>query len=72
MTMYTVLYYEEHHDREANPLAFVCAADDEEHAEEQCLDAYPGCDTVYVVESEDQEEILAQYWDEGEDVLDEE
>lgn len=27
---------------------FVCMADDDEHAEEQCLDAYPDCDILWV------------------------
>lgn len=30
------------------PQVFVCAADDSDHAEEQCLDAYPGADVVWI------------------------
>jgi hypothetical protein len=30
------------------PFAFQAWAEDTEHAEEQCLNAYPGCDVVWV------------------------
>jgi hypothetical protein len=30
------------------PQAFSCEADDPEHAEEQCLNAYPGCELLWV------------------------
>jgi hypothetical protein len=48
MQSYIVLY----HDDEMNfldaPLGFQCFADDTEHAEEQCADAYKGCDIVWI------------------------
>ena len=33
-----------------DPLCFICEADDDEHAREQCLDAYPDCHIVWVDE----------------------
>ena len=33
------------------PLGFLCSADNVEHAEEQCLDAEPDADIVWVCES---------------------
>lgn len=30
------------------PFGFLCCADDSEHAEEQCLNAYPDADIVWV------------------------
>ncbi len=28
------------------PFAFTCSADDSDHAEEQCMDAYPECEVI--------------------------
>ena len=42
--------------------AFQCMAEDTEHAEEQCEDAYPGCDVVWVVETDNVETAYADYW----------
>jgi hypothetical protein len=41
-----VLYVRE--DEGVVPQAFTCQADDPDHAEEQCLNAYPGVDVVWV------------------------
>ena len=44
------------------PFGFVCQADDGDHAEEQCLNAYPDCGVVWVVEGDDYREALKEYW----------
>ncbi len=38
------------------PFGFACSADDLEHAEDQCLNAEPDADVVWVIES-------VSYWD---------
>jgi len=45
------------------PFAFQCIAEDTEHAEEQCLNAYYGADIVWVVQTEDVQEAYNDYWD---------
>ena len=46
------------------PLAFVCDAEDSEHAEEQCKNAYPNCIVVWIaLECETVEEALVDYYD---------
>ncbi len=50
MKNYVVLYREaDQHPLDA-PLGFQCDAEDTDHAEEQCENAYPGCDIVWVWE----------------------
>lgn len=44
------------------PLAFVCEAEDGDHAEEQCENAYPGCDVVWVVLTSDVDAAYQNYW----------
>jgi hypothetical protein len=44
------------------PLAFKCQAEDTDHAEEQCENAYPDCDVVWVVETDDVDEAYGNYW----------
>jgi len=48
MERYTVLYKDDTLRPADPPLAFTCTADDADHAEEQCLDAYPDADVVWV------------------------
>lgn len=50
LTTYTVTYYEADDHEMDNQLKFQCEAEDEEHAEEQCVDAYPGCTTTSIEE----------------------
>lgn len=54
METYVVLYNETYKEIQLpyadDPLCFICEADDEEHAREQCLDAYPNCHIVWVDE----------------------
>lgn len=51
-----------------DPFGFRCHADDSDHAEEQCLDAYPDCDVVWVSEGGDYLSALDNYFSvEGEE-----
>jgi hypothetical protein len=43
------------------PFGFECQAEDADHAEEQCLNAYPNCDVVWVYEGKYQD-ALNDYW----------
>lgn len=43
------------------PLAFACRADDGDHAEEQCVNAYPGCEVVWT-HLGDADEAYRDYW----------
>jgi len=70
---FLVLYRDEKIMAPADPpFGFSCVADDGDHAEEQCLNAYPGVDVVWVhrchsllptVPVSEVEEALADYWD---------
>lgn len=44
------------------PFGFACQADDTDHAEEQCINAYPDCDIVWVVETDNYADALEDYW----------
>jgi hypothetical protein len=55
---WTVLYQEKPF---INTLCFVCSADDTEHAEEQCLDAYPDSNVVWTFQGEP-EDAYEDYW----------
>lgn len=66
MKTWLVLYFI--HDPE-NPLAsirkpdaFRCQADDYDHAEEQCMNAYPDADIVWLHEGDSIEDALYDYW----------
>lgn len=58
MTYYTVLYRDKDAQIFSLPSAFVCQADEYDHAEEQCENAYPGCRIVWVVETDNVEEAF--------------
>lgn len=64
MTMrpFTVLYRDESLLPADAPLAFICKADDGDHAQEQCENAYPGCDVVWVVETECVDSAYCDYY----------
>lgn len=47
---YVVTYYEADDENMDNPLEFRCEAEDVDHAEEQCANAYPGCTTTTIDE----------------------
>jgi len=51
------------------PFGFGCEADDADHAEEQCLNAYPDSGVVWVIEGDDYIDALAQYYKENEVIL---
>lgn len=60
---YIVLY--NRHDIMANddpPFAFKCMADDSEHAEEQCLNADPDADIVFVEQTDNVEYVYYGYY----------
>ena len=45
------------------PFGFHCQAEDTDHAEEQCLNAYPDCGIVWVVEAcDNMNEALETYY----------
>lgn len=55
------------------PLGFTCWAENTEHAEEQCLNAYPDADIVWVWAGPEQDAYLAaleNYYDLAPDTLD--
>lgn len=44
------------------PFGFRCHADNPDHAEEQCIDAYPDGSVVWVWEGDSLADALADYW----------
>ena len=70
MKNYVVLYRHEEvmYPLDA-PFGFQCWADDTDHAEEQCLNAYPDADIVWVWQGEHgvgMEPALNDYYNQGE------
>jgi len=54
------------------PFGFQCFAEDSNHAEDQCLNAYGDCDVVWVHQSSPNVgmiEALKSYWNDGLKVL---
>ncbi len=47
MNRYTVIYVNPSEGLDLHQF-FKCQADDEDHAEEQCLNAYPDCEVIQV------------------------
>lgn len=43
------------------PFGFLCHAEDTDHAEEQCLNAYPDCDVMWVGEGWDYHQHLNEF-----------
>jgi len=62
MQTYIVLYRDSSLLPLDAPLGFRCQADDTDHAEEQTLDAYPDAEIMWVVQTADVNEALADYW----------
>lgn len=63
MNSYVVLYRVESVMAPADPpFGFLCQADDPDHAEEQCVNAYPDCDVVWISVTETYETALKDYW----------
>lgn len=48
LSHYAVLYWDLSSKAADPPLVFLCQAEDSQHAEEQCLDAYPDCRIAWV------------------------
>jgi hypothetical protein len=46
------------------PFGFICDAENTDHAEEQCTNAYPNCDVVWVVLGDNYTDALSVYWNE--------
>ena len=46
-----------------SPFGFQCWADDTDHAEEQCINAYPDADIVWLVEGDSMQDALDDYYD---------
>jgi hypothetical protein len=63
MTNYIIIYRDAGVHPLSAPLAFACQADDMDHAEEQCLNAYPGADILWWHEGHSFEEAMAEYFD---------
>lgn len=63
MLSYVVLYRDADDPPDDDPLAFTCEADDAPHAEEQCRDAYPGCDVVWTEQAFSVETVFQHYLD---------
>ena len=62
MNTYIVLYRDADILAADPPLAFRCQADDSDHAEEQCLDANPDAEIVWMVMTDDPEKAYTDYW----------
>ena len=62
MQPYVVLYRDQALLPFDSPCAFMCQADDSDHAEEQTLDAYPDAEIVWVAQTANVDEALADYW----------
>jgi hypothetical protein len=60
MQTLTVIYRIENEGLYAQ--AFPCHADDTEHAEEQCLDAYPECEILWVSRGHNLDSAFQQYY----------
>jgi hypothetical protein len=48
------------------PLVFICAAEDIDHADEQCEDANPGCEVLWAHEGADIDAAFEAYYQEDE------
>jgi hypothetical protein len=62
MQTHTVLYRDDSLQPLDAPYGFICEADDTDHAEEQCENAYPGCNIVWVCLADNLQEALDDYW----------
>lgn len=62
METYIVLYRPPYLGPIAAPMGFCCDADDPDHAEEQCANAYPDADIVWVWQGGELRDALHDYW----------
>lgn len=45
------------------PFGFICQAEDSDHAEEQCINAYPDCDVVWIEKTKSYQDAMEFYYD---------
>lgn len=57
-----LVLYREHPEDLGDLLGFRCQADNGDHAEEQCMNAYPGCDVLWLFEGDNLEAALKDYY----------
>ena len=63
MKSYTVLYRIESVMSPIDaPFGFICDAENTDHAEEQCLNAYPDCDVMWVANGNSYNAALDIFW----------
>jgi hypothetical protein len=58
---FTVLYRDAGAKGAEVPLCFVCRAENFDHAEEQCENAYPGCEIVWVAPTKEPQAAYDDY-----------
>lgn len=61
-TTHIVLYRNNGLTALESPFGFPCTADNTDHAEEQCLDAEPDAEVVWVFEGDDYQSALDNYY----------
>ncbi len=59
---FVVLYREQNQSPVEVPLGFTCWAEDADHAEEQCVNAYPDCDVLWIFEGNDYQDALDDFF----------
>lgn len=69
-TTHIVLYRNNSLTLLESPFGFACTADDGDHAEEQCLNAEPDADVVWVFEGDSYQAALDDYYGAEIDVID--
>ncbi len=62
MKTFIVLYREAYLSPLDPPFGFRCEAEDTDHAEEQCENAYPNCEIVWIWEGDSMQDALDDYW----------
>ena len=63
MEKYIVLYrIESIMSPSDQPFGFSCDAENSDHAEEQCINAYPNCGVVWIAKTDSYTESLEQYY----------
>jgi hypothetical protein len=63
MNTYVVLYRNNGLSLLDAPFGFRCQAENADHAEDQCLDAEPDADIVWVVQTDDYQAALDDYYE---------
>lgn len=65
MKNYAVMYRDTFHKPHEEPFVFECWADDEDHAMEQCFNAYPACEIVAVNQTNKQMMVTVYFEEHG-------